>query len=122
VIAASMITVSQVIAKDGQIVYNAIDAMKKEGIVMIESPLVSREKCIPFILSCTFIQFIQLNHFISTKHCATAEVSTTVNFEIHYNTVFGEILFVVGSIDELGNWDPMLGKKMEWTDGVLSFI
>ena len=44
-----------------------------------------------------------------------------VRFRIHYNTVWGQKLCVVGSIPQLGNWEPVLAKEMryvadgEWT-------
>jgi hypothetical protein len=98
-IPASMFSEQRVtqIAKNGQLdlylVSNTIDAMKKEGVVMIESPVVNREKK------------------------PEPNSTVTVNFEIQYNTAFGEIIFVVGSIEDIGNWNPMFGKKMDWNQG-----
>lgn len=35
-----------------------------------------------------------------------------VLFHIHYNTVWGQMLCVVGSIPQLGNWESVLAKEM----------
>ena len=35
-----------------------------------------------------------------------------VIFRIHYNTVWGQKLCVVGTIPQLGNWEPVLAKEM----------
>lgn len=40
-----------------------------------------------------------------------------VRFSIHYHTVPGEELRVVGSNYKLGDWDPMKAPAMEWTHG-----
>ena len=39
-----------------------------------------------------------------------------VTFTIHYNTVIGQILRVIGSIDELGNWNE--GIEMKYNEGL----
>jgi hypothetical protein len=40
-----------------------------------------------------------------------------ISFSLHYDTVFGENLFVVGESEELGNWDPLRGLRMAWWPG-----
>jgi len=40
-------------------------------------------------------------------------------FNIHYNTKFGEMLFIIGSTPELGSWNVGQAKKMEWNEGGL---
>ena len=37
-----------------------------------------------------------------------------VVFRIHYNTVWGQKLCVVGSIPQLGSWEPVLAKEMRY--------
>ena len=37
-----------------------------------------------------------------------------VVFRIHYNTVWGQKLCVVGSIPQLGNWESVLAKEMRY--------
>ena len=37
-----------------------------------------------------------------------------VVFRIHYNPVWGQKLCVVGSIPQLGNWEPVLAKEMRY--------
>ena len=44
---------------------------------------------------------------------ASAEDRQTVNFAINYNTVFGQSVYVVGDIPELGNNDPAFSVKLE---------
>ena len=39
------------------------------------------------------------------------------NFSIKYPTLFGELIFVTGNPDYLGNWNPMKGIQLEWEDG-----
>jgi len=43
----------------------------------------------------------------------------TVEFSVQYHTNFGEIVFIVGNIPEIGSWKEGLAKRMEWTDGGL---
>lgn len=38
-------------------------------------------------------------------------------FSIHYNTTFGEEIYIVGSIPDLGLWDTKQGKKLHWQSG-----
>ena len=40
-----------------------------------------------------------------------------INFQIKYDTRMGEDLAVIGSINELGNWEPYRALKMNWNDG-----
>ena len=40
-----------------------------------------------------------------------------INFEIKYNTIFGESLALIGSINELGLWDQSKALNMEWNEG-----
>ena len=39
-----------------------------------------------------------------------------INFQIKYDTKFGEDLAVIGSIKELGNWQIVRALKMGWND------
>ena len=39
-----------------------------------------------------------------------------INFQIKYDTKFGEVLAVIGSIKELGNWQIDRALKMGWND------
>jgi len=38
----------------------------------------------------------------------------TVKLRIHYNTNFGEGMFLCGSIPILGNWNPARAHRMNW--------
>jgi hypothetical protein len=40
-----------------------------------------------------------------------------INFEIKYNTVMGETLAIIGSINELGSWKRKKALKMTWFEG-----
>ena len=40
-----------------------------------------------------------------------------VTFIINFHTVWGQKLYVVGSIPALGSWDPVFAKEMVYTDG-----
>ena len=40
-----------------------------------------------------------------------------INFQIKYDTKMGEDLAVIGSINELGNWELHRALKMGWNDG-----
>jgi hypothetical protein len=42
---------------------------------------------------------------------------TRVSFNLHYDTVFGENIFVVGEGPELGDWTPQQGLRMAWWPG-----
>ena len=42
-----------------------------------------------------------------------------VTFNINFHTVWGQKLCVVGSIPELGSWEPALAKEMSYKgDGI----
>ncbi|KAH3765662.1 dual specificity protein phosphatase 1 [Pelomyxa schiedti] len=41
----------------------------------------------------------------------------TVEMSVQFNTVWGEILHVVGSTEELGNWRPTEANRMTWFPG-----
>lgn len=41
----------------------------------------------------------------------------SLNFNINYNTVWGENIVVVGSLPELGNFNPQHGFKLNWYNG-----
>lgn len=45
----------------------------------------------------------------------------TFNFNIHYKCNYGEMIFIVGNTEFLGNWNPFNGLKLEWTN-VIIFI
>lgn len=40
-----------------------------------------------------------------------------LNFSIHYKTLFGERIAVTGGAEFLGNWDPLKGLELEWSEG-----
>jgi len=42
--------------------------------------------------------------------------TTTVTFEIHYRTVFGQVVSVVGAGAALGNWVPRNGLRLDYRD------
>ena len=37
-----------------------------------------------------------------------------LTFNIHFHTTWGQKLYVVGSVPELGNWEPALAQEMIW--------
>ena len=39
-----------------------------------------------------------------------------VTFNINFHTVWGQKLCVVGSIPELGSWEPALAKEMSYME------
>jgi 4-alpha-glucanotransferase len=41
----------------------------------------------------------------------------TIDFKIHYNTSFGQQLFICGSVNSLGNWDTSKALKMNYNQG-----
>lgn len=41
----------------------------------------------------------------------------TILFQINYHCYYGDSLYICGSIDELGNWDPKKGFRLQWTPG-----
>jgi len=82
------------VAKDGSklefhLVSTAADSLKKEGVISIESPRDTREK----------------------------SGNVEVEFELEYKTTFGEVLFIIGSIKEMGSWNLGEAKRMEWNYG-----
>jgi hypothetical protein len=40
-----------------------------------------------------------------------------ITFSIPYETKFGEVLNISGSIPELGFWNPKFSKKLTWAEG-----
>jgi hypothetical protein len=38
----------------------------------------------------------------------------TILFDIHYNTFFGQAVYIIGNIPELGSWDLAFAKKLNW--------
>ncbi|MDR1436528.1 MAG: 4-alpha-glucanotransferase, partial [Candidatus Symbiothrix sp.] len=45
-----------------------------------------------------------------------------ISFNINFHTVWGQTLYLTGSIPELGNWDTQAAKEMQYTgDGNWSF-
>jgi 4-alpha-glucanotransferase len=40
-----------------------------------------------------------------------------IRFNINFNTLWGQTLFIVGSIPELGNWEIAAAKEMTYTEG-----
>jgi len=44
-------------------------------------------------------------------------LASLVTFKIHYTTVFGENLHILGSSGELGLWQVEKAIKMQWTEG-----
>ena len=44
-----------------------------------------------------------------------------IHFHIHYVTVPGQQLRVVGSLEQIGSWDPYKGASMTWVDGHYHF-
>jgi hypothetical protein len=42
---------------------------------------------------------------------------TNARFRVHYNTIFGQELYVVGDVPELGAWNPRFGVRMTWMGG-----
>jgi hypothetical protein len=45
------------------------------------------------------------------------ETSTMLDVSIQYHVPFGHTLLMVGSVRELGNWDPSKGIPLTWSDG-----
>jgi hypothetical protein len=43
--------------------------------------------------------------------------SLTINFTLKKKVSFGEGVYIVGNIPELGNWNPLLAAKLFWTEG-----
>lgn len=57
------------------------------------------------------------NVFLPDSNALRKFIIKEINFEIEYNTIVGENLAVIGSIDELGLWDPIKSLKMNWNEG-----
>ena len=43
---------------------------------------------------------------------------STITFKCKYETSFGEELFIIGNIEELGSWEPQKVIRMETTKEV----
>ena len=41
----------------------------------------------------------------------------TISFQINYHCHFGDSLYICGDLEELGNWDPKKGFRLQWTPG-----
>ena len=41
----------------------------------------------------------------------------TISFQVNYHCNFGDSIYISGSIDKLGNWDPKKGFRLQWTPG-----
>lgn len=39
-----------------------------------------------------------------------------IRFNINFHTIWGQVLYITGSIPELGNWDTAAAKKLHYTD------
>jgi alpha-amylase len=52
----------------------------------------------------------------STALATTGEAVTTT-FTTHYETSYGQVLRIVGALEELGAWQPDKAPAMTWTDG-----
>ena len=50
-------------------------------------------------------------------YVAVNGVKLVVDFEVHYDTTFGEDVCIVGSHDALGAWDLDKAAAMTWTEG-----
>jgi predicted alpha/beta superfamily hydrolase len=48
---------------------------------------------------------------------ATPDAKMRVNFEYTVDAGYGNEVFVVGNHPDLGNWNPLLGRKLFWTSG-----
>jgi alpha-amylase len=48
--------------------------------------------------------------------CCTALL---LQFNVRYKTDFGQEVFLVGNVPELGNWEVTKGVRLTWTDGHL---
>lgn len=48
---------------------------------------------------------------------ATPDGKMRLNFEVTVEAGYGREVFVVGSHPDVGNWNPLLGRKLFWTDG-----
>jgi hypothetical protein len=47
----------------------------------------------------------------------TSAFTYELSFSINYETLFGERVVITGQPDFLGNWDPLKGLELEWTEG-----
>ena len=43
--------------------------------------------------------------------------SVELSFSVHYATLFGEKMAVIGEGEFLGNWDPSRALEMDWNEG-----
>ena len=39
-----------------------------------------------------------------------------ISFNIHFQTIWGQVLYVTGSIPELGNWDTVAAREMHYSN------
>jgi len=59
----------------------------------------------------------QLNRsFLALFPKEQEEETVQLKFQIHYNTSYGEILCICGSIPEFGKWSTKQARKMCWKD------
>ncbi|CAG9333759.1 unnamed protein product [Blepharisma stoltei] len=58
-----------------------------------------------------------LNDAITLQKEKIKPTSYMFHFRIHYKTLFGERIVIVGSEEFLGNWDPYKGLELEWSAG-----
>jgi len=54
---------------------------------------------------------------VGANYVAVNGVKLTVDFEIHYETAFGERVCVLGNHENMGAWDPSRAAALEWTEG-----
>lgn len=54
---------------------------------------------------------------METEKTQTPVLTYEFNFNIQYNTFFGERIVVTGEPEFLGNWDPLKGLELEWSTG-----
>jgi hypothetical protein len=47
----------------------------------------------------------------------TVGATTIVTFEVSYHTAFGQVLYVVGAGEALGNWEPHSGLRLQYHEG-----
>ena len=53
----------------------------------------------------------------SAGYVAVNGVNLAVDFEIHYETAFGERVCVLGNHEIMGAWDVSRATALEWTEG-----
>ena len=49
---------------------------------------------------------------ISSEENDNEETYSTINFQVEFPTQFGETLYIVGNVEELGNWEEERAEKM----------